>query len=225
MLFDFCTRLATSAFPEFSNRNSRNPDAAGELLRKVGIVSLLLAPLACLGIGIWLPHFVGLWVGPQFALADGKTIAVLMGALVLLRTWGNLFGTFALAQGRAGFTASLSWTQAGLKLLLGVLLVRSDGLEGLIVASVVCAALQVTVYSWSLLKGGILAAADLVTAVAFAGIGVTFGIVFRPTHQFDNVWSFTLGSCATAIAWTVIWAAMIVITRYLSANKRVGYRS
>jgi O-antigen/teichoic acid export membrane protein len=224
MLFDLCTRLASSAFPEFSNRNSQNPAAAALLLRKVGIVSVLVTPLACVGIGIWLPNFIELWVGPQFALPYGKRVAVLMGVLVLLRTWGNLLGMFALSQGRAGYTAILSWTQAGLKLLLGIFLVRSNGLEGLLIASVVCAALQVTVFSWSLHNSGVLVSADLVTAVVLAGVSVAFAIVLRPTLAFDNVWSFTMGTCATAIAWAAIWAAVTATTRYLSTVKQQASR-
>lgn len=223
MLFDFCTRLATSAFPEFANRGSQDSELAGALLCKVGAVSALLAPLACLGIGIWLPTFVHLWVGSKFALADGKSVALLMGLLVLLRTWGNLLGMFALAQGDAKFTATLSWAQALTKIGLGVLLVRSHGLQGLLFASCICAGLQVAVFAMYFLKAGLLSWVHLVVTSGLTIASVASARFLTPPAQFASYSWFAFGACLTVTAWGAVWAIAMLGARWAVSTKN-GFR-
>jgi O-antigen/teichoic acid export membrane protein len=220
MLYDLCTRLSFSAFPSLSHNLGASKGSAVVLLRKVGDASSGLATLAFVGISIWLPSFMHIWIGAGYAPMHDELIPVLMGLLVCLRTWGNLFGLFWLALGRTGLGAALSWCQAIVKVCLGLWLGGRYGISGLLIASCVAATLQVAVTGFHLYRSNFLNTA-IVLRLGFLLALATCVVLLGMLHPPNVGWlEFLLGVVATALCWGAVWFMVALLgdlkTRLLS---------
>ena len=220
MLFDLCTRLAFSAFPSFSHSLGVSQKFSGTLLGKVGDVSSGLATLAFVGISIWLPSFVKVWIGTGYAPQDSEILPFLMGMLVCLRTLGNLFAVFWLALARTGLGAALSWCQALTKVCLGVWLAGQFGISGLLVASCVAAALQVVVTCVHLYRSKILRIGPIVrfASLFLLAAGLSLFAVNHALHVGGG--GLALGAIVTTVGWGMLWLA-IAWTGDLRVNLRL----
>lgn len=219
MLFDLCTRLAFSAFPSFSHSLGASKRLSGALLGKVGDVSSGLATLALLGISIWLPSFVKIWIATGYAPQDSEILPFLMGLLVCLRTPGNLVAVFWLALARTGLGAALSWCQALTKVCLGIWLGREFGISGVVAASCVAAALQVVVICIHLYRSEILGVGPIVRFTSLFLLASCLSL-FGVRHAPHVGWvGLAIGASLTTIAWSVVWLA-IAWTGDLQINLR-----
>jgi O-antigen/teichoic acid export membrane protein len=220
MLFDLCTRLAFSAFPSFSHSLGVSNRLSGTLLGKVGDVSSGLATLALLGISIWLPSFVKIWIGTGYAPQDSEILPFLMGMLVCLRTLGNLFAVFWLALARTGLAAALNWGQALIKVCLGVWLGREFGISGIVAASCVAAAVQVVVTCIHLYRSEILGLGPIVrfASLLFLASGLSiYGVNYAPEVGWAGL---AFGAIATILGWGMVWLAIA-----WTGDLRVNFRS
>ncbi len=208
MIFDLNTRFVTSAFPTFAERHGRSRDDARRLFNKVGQLTIGLASLSLVGISLWLPSFIGLWLGSAYNLSNGKSVALAMASLIGLRTFGNLFGMFWVARGEARVPVALSCIQAFAKVTLGLLLTRSLGITGLLIAS--CAASSLPV----LALGGMLYRQKFVTtrfarnAIVMVLIAFAIGVVGCYSELSVSLPLFVAGVGATTLTWLLFWLAV-----------------
>lgn len=209
MIFDLSTRLAASAFPRFSNSFGISRDAARAIFTKIAIVSLGISTLALVGIGLWLPSFLQLWIGKSYLDRQSPYLAFAIGLLVCLRIWGNLLATFWMASGRAGFTTALSWAQAAFKLTMALLLISRFGILGLVIASCCSSMIQVGGMAWLLLRENLLVREFITKAIAFIFLALLASfIAARMVIQVG--WpTFILGTGATTLFWFLCWFFLI----------------
>ncbi len=209
MILTVCTRLAESAFPAFAARYGRSPAEARDLLAQVGQVTVGLATLASVGIALWLPAFVRIWLDGAFEEPQGSTIALAMGVLVGLRAVGNLLGLFWLSSGRATANATLAVLQAAAKVGLALWLVRDYGVVGVLAASVAASALQVAGLGLLLAFRRSLPA-DLVRTGASLGIAsVAAGLLVGEAAAGVTTPVFLGGVPATAVVWAGLWVVAV----------------
>jgi O-antigen/teichoic acid export membrane protein len=206
MLFDFCSRLVTSAFPSFAERQGVSPLHATQLLSKVGILSAGLGSAALVGASLWLPALVHLWLGDAYAVPDPRTIALLMGALVCLRTFGNLFGMFWISDGEARPNATLAWVQAAVKVGLALVLVPSLGIKGVLIASCIASLVQVVGAGFALRMRRQLDGAFVVNAAALLALAFIVAMLSRRGATTSTLPGFALGAGITATIWSCLWA-------------------
>jgi O-antigen/teichoic acid export membrane protein len=205
MLFDLCTRLTTSAFPEFARSHGISLLSCANLLQRISYIVYGLATLAMLGISVWLPRFMRLWASPQYWAADGQMLARLMGLLVLLRVIGNLHGMFLMATGQAKVPAVLSWAQAAIKIALAIPLAARWGVAGCVGASVIASTIQVVGLGILVYRGGYLShrAFRDGAALTLLAIGASLVSGFIASNIILPV--FVAGAVSTALFWAVLW--------------------
>jgi O-antigen/teichoic acid export membrane protein len=205
MIFDFCTRLATSAFPGFAERHGQSFEDARRLLNKIGQLTVGLATLALVGISLWLPTFIRAWIGKGYALPNGAAIAFGMALLVALRICGNLFGMFWLASGSAKVPTALGIAQATVKILLGLALVRSEGMLGMIIASCAASALQVAVMGLLLHRQRFVAHELSRNTALLSSMALVIGVIACRMDFSGSVTLLVIGVLATLLLWGAFW--------------------
>jgi O-antigen/teichoic acid export membrane protein len=205
MLFDLCTRLSTSAFPVFAERHGQSVQEARQLLGKVGQLTIGLATAALIGLTFWLPNFMSLWLGDNFRLSNGSTIAFAMGALVCLRTLGNLAGMFWLASGQAHAPTAVALIQAAVKLGLALVLAKAYGMLGLIIASCAASSLQVIILGALLYGRKLLSERLLLSGGVMVVLGTVLSLLGRELNLSLQLSRFILGVMITIVLWSGIW--------------------
>lgn len=206
MLFDLCTRLAFSAFPGFAERHGRSAAASRMLFGKVTALSLGLGTLSMVGVSLWLPSFIQLWVGDKFLLSNPRLIASEIGLLICLRTYGNLLAMFWMATGRPTLTTISNWIQAGIKVVFALLLVRSYGLAGLLAASCMAAAVQIVIVGTFLYKEKFLGLSQIVKSASLFALAVMIVLACWTFSLGVNLPRFVFGVFVTGVLWAIIWS-------------------
>lgn len=215
MLFDLCTRLAYSAFPDMAHRNSKGGEEIKGLFSKVAWASLFLGSLACVGIGIWLPTFVGHWLVGMHRVDNEHYIAVMMGVLILFRVMSNFMSLFSFSQNSLKRTVLSSIVQAVVKVGLGVLLVHQFGLAGVLAASIVASLIPLILIGSELRKNNILNLYDTNIFLFIGFLAVLTAIFARFKAEMFSIASFAFGSLLTA----VLWAAVFYLIKTLSKSR------
>lgn len=206
MVFNICSRLVDSSFPGFAEGHGRSTDEARQLLDKIGHLAIGLATLALVGIALWLPTFIQLWLGTAYALPNGRWVALAMAALVALRALGNLLGVFWLSTGKAQLTTALAVIQALLKVGLGIAMVQHLGILGLILASCVAVSMQVSTLSVFLYRRRFLHWKLVRTGIVLTGVALFFGGFESLLPEPVSLLGFGVGIGLTAALWSVLWA-------------------
>jgi len=211
LIFSFCTRLTESAFPYFAELHGKEIAQSRRVIEKVGVVSAGLGTLAMVGIGLWLPAFVRIWLGAAYSLPHPRFVALGMGLLVMSRVAGNFVGMFTLARGEAVTSAWVSWAQAIVKVILAVLLGLKYGLLGIIYASVLASGLQWAVLGVRLFRLGILPGVLVVRATILGG-GALAMVIGLGSANMDKVGfaGLGLGIMGTAAIWAGIWLGVVI---------------
>lgn len=224
MIFSLCSCLVNSAFPSFAERHGQSSVEAGKLLNKVSYLSIGLATLAIVGISLWLPAFMHMWVGKAYGLEQGWLLALSMALLVGLRSYGNLLSTFWLASGSAGLTTYLSWFQAIIKVSLALILVRSAGLLGLILASCIASLIQVLVVGSKLYISGFLKRKTIVHGTILTAVAIVVGALLGSRAATDmSIPHFAFAALVTSTCWAILWLAFAwhsELKMYLGSIKR-----
>jgi len=205
MIFDLSSRVVTSAFPTFAQRHGQSPDEARRLFNKVGQLTIGLATLSLIGISLWLPSFIRLWIGPAYTLSNGRSVALAMGVLITLRIFGNLFGMFWLASGEARFPTVLACFQALAKVGVGLLLVRPLGIVGLIIASCAASLLQPFVLGAMLYRQKLLNTTFARNAIVMALSALAVSAAGYYSGLSVSLPLFIVGVAATIVAWVGFW--------------------
>ena len=210
MLFDLCTRLATSAFPELAERHGVSNDDARQLFGKLAYITLGLGTLAFLGIGLWLNSFViNIWLhDSQYALKDSLDVAFLMGWLVCSRTFGNLLGMTYLSTGRATFCTAVCWAQALVKLAVAFALVRPYGIMGVVIASCAASMTQVIFMGAAMFRLGFVSVKLLGHTLLMTGLAALCALLLRSSVAQSSLSGFSLGVVLTTMAWSGVWLAV-----------------
>jgi len=208
LLFSACSSLSSSAFPSFAHRLGGPVENSSELIAKILWLQIGLGTMALLGISVWLPGFTHIWLAGKYGIENAVPVALGMGLLVCLRAYGNLLGMVWLATGQARLPATLSWIQAGLKILLAVWWVSAFGLVGVVVAScctmfIQCAVLGIALYQQRLLAVKLGLLATLVPAAAILLAAGVAGNFLNPSLEF-----LTLGIGTTLLIWGAFWFAL-----------------
>lgn len=212
MLFDLCTRLAYSAFPDMAHRNSKGEEEIRGLFSKVAWASLFLGTLACVGLGLWLPTFIGHWLGGMHRLDNEHYIAVMMGVLILFRVVSNFMGLFSFSQNSMNRPVISSIAQAVVKVGLGVLLVQRFGLAGVLAASIFASLIPLTFIGSELRKKGILNYRDTKSFLFIGLLAVLIPILPRFNAETFGIAAFAGGSLLTA----TLWAAAFYLIKTIS---------
>jgi O-antigen/teichoic acid export membrane protein len=208
MIFELSTRVVTSAFPTFAQRHGQSPDEARRVFNKVGQLTIGLATLSLIGVSLWLPSFIELWIGNSYSLSDGRSVAMAMAFLIMLRTFGNLFGMFWLAGGDARFPTVLSCFQALTKAGVGLLLVQPLGIVGLVIASCVASTLQALVLGGTLYHQKFIDASFARNAVVMVLTAFAISAGGYYSDFSISLPLFVVGVGATIAAWLVFWLAV-----------------
>jgi len=208
MIFDLSSRLVTSAFPTFAQRHGQSPDEARRLFNKVGQLTIGLATLALIGVSLWLPSFVRLWIGDAYTLSNGRSVALGIALLVTLRTFGNLFGMFWLARGEARLPTVVACCQALAKVGIGFLLVRPFGILGVIIASCIASSLQSFALGAMLCRQKFVDASFVRNAVVMVLIALVIGAGGYYSGLSVSLPFFVAGVGLTIIVWLAFWLAI-----------------
>jgi O-antigen/teichoic acid export membrane protein len=207
MIFDACTRLATSAFPGFAQRHATSLEDARRLLNKLGQISLGLATLALVGISLWLPAFMRVWLGQAYAMKEGTAIALGFATLVSLRIFGNLFGMFWMASGNANVPTALACAQAVVKIGLGLALVKTHGMLGLVIASCAASALQAGGLGLMLYRRQFVVSEFARNAAVLSGLAVIVTLVTYRLPVAVSPPTLIGGIVVTTLLWGSLWLA------------------
>lgn len=207
LIFTACTRLADSAFPGFAQRHAESVEQARRLLNKLGQVSLGLATLALVGISLWLPAFMRVWLGSAYALKDGAAIALGFAVLIALRIFGNLFGMFWMASGNANVPTALGCAQAILKVGLALALVRTHGILGLVIASCAASALQAGGLGFMLYRRRFVVSEFARNTLVLSGLAVIVALVTYRLGAYVSLPVLIAGILATTLVWGGLWLA------------------
>lgn len=209
MGFELVSRLAISAFPSFTIVLVQNYGAAKKTLAKYVYISTGLATLSFLGISLWLPSFIHLWMAGRFAYTDAGLLASLIGFVVYLRVVGNLLGMFTLAANYPSITSRFAWLQAGIKVATASALVFSYGIIGLVIGSIMASTVQVICLSWFLVKKGLLAPFTIVhsSVVALVYFGANF--FFTERASVGSVVGLLGGVVATCTLFGLVWLVVL----------------
>ena len=205
MLFDLSTRLAFSAFPGFAERHGQSAEASRSLFGKVSVLTMGMATMTLIGVSVWLPSFIYNWVGSKFSVPNPRLLAFEMGLLVCLRTWGNLLGMFWMATGRSALTTFTSWSQATLKLILALLLVKHYGLIGVVASSCLSAVLQITVVGSLLLKERFLSLSQSLRDLVFVLVAILLALSASQLSINVHLAYLVVGIAATVALWASVW--------------------
>jgi O-antigen/teichoic acid export membrane protein len=205
MLFDLCTRLAFSAFPGFAQRHGESAAASRILFGKVSALSIGLATVALLGVSLWLPTFIHVWIGDKYIVQNPKLLALGMGLLICLRTCGNLLAMFWMATGRANLPTVSNWAQAAIKVGVALLVVKQYGIVGLVGASCLAATLQIVFVGAFLLKEQFVDARQILRNVALVSIAFIAALVAWRLPTGMGIAYLAVGAFITIIAWAPIW--------------------
>ena len=216
MLFDLCTRLAYSAFPDMAHRNSKGEGEIRGLFSKVAWASLFLGSLACVGLGLWLPTFVGHWLGGKHRLDNEHYIAVMMGVLILFRVMSNFMSLFSFSQNSMNRPVLSSIAQAVVKVGLGVLLVHRFGLAGVLAASIFASLIPLILIGSDLQNNNILTLRDTRSFLLIGLLAVLTPIMLRFDAETVDLVAFAVGTLVTA----TLWAAVYYMIKTFS-NQRV----
>jgi len=212
MLFDLCTRLAYSAFPDMAHRNSKGEEEIRGLFSKVAWASLFLGTLACVGLGLWLPTFMGHWLGGKHRLDNEHYIAVMMGVLILFRVVSNFMSLFSFSQNSMSRSVISSIAQAVVKVGLGVVLVQRFGLAGVLAASILASLIPLYLIGSELRKKGILNYRDTTNFLFIGLFAVLIPILPRFNAETFGIAAFAGGSLLTAM----LWAAAFYLIKTIS---------
>jgi O-antigen/teichoic acid export membrane protein len=134
--FDFITRLwiipgAVSGvlFPALAISLSQDQDRAGLLLaRGTKYIFLAVFPVV-LGIVIFAPDILRLWLGPIFA-QNSTTVTRLLSAGVLVNCLAHMAFTLIQSAGRPDVTAKLHLLEFPIYVAMLLMLLKAKGLEG-----------------------------------------------------------------------------------------------
>lgn len=213
MIFGLGTNLTTAAYPSWAEGGARGDGSAKSLLSKVGLISLGFGGLAMLGIGLWLPPFVRLWLGGGYMADHAGLLAVEMGGLIFLRLVGNLLSTFGTSLGMARLTTTASVVQMLIKLVFGFFFCRAWGLTGLMAASLLsslfqCASLSISLGRIHMLGRGLALSGAFLGAVSLAA-AVGLGSARFGSY---GVKELSIGIAATILAWGLIWTSVAMVS-------------
>jgi O-antigen/teichoic acid export membrane protein len=204
LLHAVTNNLLNSAFPTLTTSLAADVAAGRRLFQTVSHPVVGLTTLSFLGLGLWLPPFVHLWVQGRYDLANGGLVAWSAAGMTCIRLTVNLLVLYVYAVGRTAFVAWLMWTQCLVKIAAAVALVPMHGLAGLYLAYCICslipfAALLVLLrrinltgreFSWR-----------VVALTTLAGTGAALGPISGCT-----VGQFAVGVFATMVIWAGIVA-------------------
>jgi O-antigen/teichoic acid export membrane protein len=215
MLFDLCTRLAFSSYPEFAERHSHSLNDISTLLSKVLLISLFLGSLSYIGISLWLTPFINIWFGNEYLIENTYLIALMMGLLILLRTVGNLLGMFLLSTGDATYPTKISFLQAVTKVVISLILVGQFSISGIVLASIVASLIQIVMLGWKSIKNSFIGLDQIVyfvilTLITSICIYVAKDLIF----QVINFYTLIFGMIITIIIWTIMYIGFSLLSPF-----------
>jgi O-antigen/teichoic acid export membrane protein len=130
----------------FSELESRNEQG---MLRFIYLsysryIFMILLPILVL-LYVYGPSFIGLWIGPEYA-QRGETTLYLLTTTVLIESAQPLLWRFFVGVGRLNILVKVSATSSLLVVLLGIVLVRTQGIAGVALSVLVGAILGQVIY-------------------------------------------------------------------------------
>ncbi len=135
-LFRLTNQLHTFLFPAIVHRATERRIAEQQrLLVQATRFQLAIAVGLCGSVIAVADVLIRAWVGPGFE--DGFQATQLLAYVVVLRAWMGIPSTVLKGSGRAGFVALASAVSALANVLLSVLLVKSIGLVGVALGTVI----------------------------------------------------------------------------------------
>lgn len=143
------TILMTSThvfMPLFSNLHARNQN--DEIVRIYLLASRLVVPAALLlGIGIisYGPHFIALWLGPEF-FSDSRKIIPVLTLYALIPSINPFCSRYLTAIGEHGIFAKLAPISALLNLMFSIVFVQHLGIWGVAIGSLIPVVIFTPIY-------------------------------------------------------------------------------
>ena len=202
MLFDVCLRLSNSAFPGLAHRYGGERSLLRRLVAQLSYVSVGLGGLALIGVSLWLPSLMMLWVGPTYSLPAASRVAVGMGAVICLRALGNSLTFARLASGNATGTTVLAWLQATVKVGIGLAMAPRFGILGLLIASTIASGIQIVGTTILLVRDGVIQPRVIAAWVPAVACAFAATALFRGSRA--TTWpELVIASFLTALAWAV----------------------
>jgi O-antigen/teichoic acid export membrane protein len=212
MLFDLVTRFTTSATPGFAHAHGRSEEQSRKFFQKVFLMVVGGGVIVFVGIILWLPSFVQIWItNSQYYYAGYRNLSILMSLLVFIRIIGNCLGMYLISIGNVRITTNLSWIQAIVKVLCSIALVKYFSLEGIFLASIITAFLQAFVLLGYAFAHKIIPI-KMIIWVCFLIIISSGSIFYTPTET--NFFFFLVKILFTALLMAIIWLVSINMFGY-----------
>jgi O-antigen/teichoic acid export membrane protein len=191
MFFDMATRLTNSALPSLNSSFGRSEEHSKNIFNKLLIVVGGVGFCIYVGITNWLPAFINLWVGERYFFDEFHFTSMLIGMLVYSRVVGNCLGMYTITIGKVNYTATLSWIQAIVKVILAIILVKQIGIVGLFIASIAGSFLQILGCTYLLIKRKALIIDVLILIVL--GLLVPLVLIYFKISERYSVVNFSFG--------------------------------
>jgi peptidoglycan biosynthesis protein MviN/MurJ (putative lipid II flippase) len=112
---------------------------------------------------------------------------------------------FWLASGSAQVPTTLGIVQAVVKILLGLALVRSEGMLGMIIASCVASALQVAVMGFLLYRRRFMAHEFSRNTALLGSMALVVGVTACRMDFSASLTQLVIGVAATFLLWSAFW--------------------
>ena len=218
MFFDMATRLTNSALPSLNSSFGRSEEQSKNIFNKLLIVVGGVGFCFYVGIANWLPAFINLWIGKRFLLDESHFNSLLIGMLVYSRVVGNCLGMYTITIGQVNYSATLSWIQAFVKVVIAIILVKHMGIVGLFIASLVGSLLQILGSTFLLIKRNLLRI-DVLLLIIF-GLLAPAILLFLNISERYSILNFSIGTLTTIALASIIW---ILFVRILSLNKKLNF--
>jgi hypothetical protein len=209
LLHAVTNNLLNSAFPTLTTSVAADEAVGRRLFQTVSYPVVGLGTLCFLGLGLWLPSFVHLWVQGRYDLANGGQLAWPAGGMTCIRLTVNLMVLYVYSVGRTAFVAWLMWTQCLVKIATAVVLVPRYGLAGLYLAYFICSLIPFSALLGLLRRTSLTGwefPIRVVALTSLAGAGAAYGPISDCT-----IGRFVAGVIAT----TLIWAGVVAGWKWL----------
>jgi O-antigen/teichoic acid export membrane protein len=140
--------LSAGFMPMFSEYDGRKDDAAVRFmyLRYSRYILLIVLPILVL-IFIFGRDFIGLWIGPEYAV-QGRTVLYLLTAATLIETLQPLLWRLFIGVGRLDVLVGVSASTSLLAVILSFLLIRPMGIAGVAFSVLLTVAIAQAVFFW-----------------------------------------------------------------------------
>jgi O-antigen/teichoic acid export membrane protein len=179
LAFSACLMWSGTAVPSLAAAYAGGPVAGRALCRQVLFIEGVQSTAFAIGIGVWLPAVVHVWLGGQYDRLDGVWLGAALGTWVACRSRMTVLYNILNATNRHRAACGWMWALPVVKVAVGFLFTWAIGMTGLALAS--CVACGGIAAGMALVMGrrGVVPRWTAVSLLIPVGAGLLAGLASR----------------------------------------------